>query len=341
MFLTSSTIRKRKDSGKWQVIIRQKQNGTWKQVESKTFVGNTEAKQRATKKKAEWQAKVETDYDKMTIRQLKDIFLEYKKLEVRHSTFMTIKSNINNADWFDDKTVYQVNKLEIFKRNKTESKSHIRYMRMFYNFLINDLDFKISNPFKTGKVKKESETFILSEKDYEFLLNKIKSDDVKLGVIILYHTGLRISELAGLTWDCITDDNIIINKQLYNKYDTFTETKSENSLRTIPIHSKLKIHLKTRKATQKIINIENRIFNNKSINQKITNELKRITEGTYLEGITPHDFRHTFITNLVQNKIDIITVAYLAGDKVETVIQKYVHANKKTIELSKKAIEMI
>lgn len=338
---TSYTLRERKDTGNWQAIIRQKQGNTWKQVQSKTFVKNTDAKQWAITKSSEWQKKIESNYDKMTIRQLKDIYLESKKLEVRESTFLTIRSNIDNANRFDDKTVYQISRLEILNKNKTESQSHIKYMRMFYNFLINDLDFKISNPFKTGKIKKESETFVLSKKDFEFLLKRIKHDDVKMGIIILYHTGLRISELAGLTWDCINDNNIIINKQLYDKFDTFSETKSENSVRTIPIHSKLRIHLKTWKTGQTVININNRIFNNKAIGQKITNELKRATEKTYLEGLTPHDFRHTFITNLVQNKTDIITVAYLAGDRVETILKNYVHINDKTMDLSKQAIEMI
>ena len=338
---TSYTLRERKDTGNWQAIIRQKQGNTWKQVQSKTFVKNTDAKQWAIAKSSEWQKKIESNYDKMTIRQLKDIYLESKKLEVRESTFLTIRSNIDNANRFDDKTVYQISRLEILNKNKTESQSHIKYMRMFYNFLINDLDFKISNPFKTGKIKKESETFVLSKKDFEFLLKRIKYDDVKMGIIILYHTGLRISELAGLTWDCINDNNIIINKQLYDKFDTFSETKSENSARTIPIHSKLRIHLKTWKTGQTVININNRIFNNKAIGQKITNELRRATEKTYLEGLTPHDFRHTFITNLVQNKTDIITVAYLAGDRVETILKNYVHINDKTMDLSKQAIEMI
>lgn len=338
---TSYTLRERKDTGKRQAIIRQKQGNTRKQVQSKTFVKNTDAKQWAITKSSEWQKKIESNYDKMTIRQLKDIYLESKKLEVRESTFLTIRSNIDNANRFDDKTVYQISRLEILNKNKTESQSHIKYMRMFYNFLINDLDFKISNPFKTGKIKKESETFVLSKKDFEFLLKRIKYEDVKMGIIILYHTGLRISELSGLTWDCINDNNIIINKQLYSKFDTFSETKSENSVRTIPIHSKLRIHLKTWKTGQTVIHINNRIFNNKAIGQKITNELRRATEKTYLEGLTPHDFRHTFITNLVQNKTDIITVAYLAGDRVETILKNYVHINDKTMDLSKQAIEMI
>ena len=338
---TSYTLRERKDTGNWQAIIRQKQGNTWKQVQSKTFVKNTDAKQWAINTSSEWQKKIENDYDKMTIRELKDIYLEYKKLEVRHSTFLTIKSNIDNADWFDNKTVYQVTKLEILNKNKAAPKSHIKYMRLFYNFLINDLDFKISNSFKMGKIKKESETFVLSKTDYEFIYNRISSDFMKLGINILYHTGIRVSELAGLTWDCITDNNIIINKQLYSKFDTFTETKSENSVRTIPIHSNLRKHLKNRKNQQTVIDINNKVFNTNGMGQKITKELKKATKGTYLDGVTPHDFRHTFITNLVQNKTDIITVAYLAGDRVETIIKNYVHTNKKTMDLSKQAIEMI
>ena len=338
---TSYTLRERKDTGNWQAIIRQKQGNTWKQVQSKTFVKNTDAKQWAINTSSEWQKKIENDYDKMTIRQLKDIYLEYKKLEVRHSTFLTIRSNIDNANWFDNKTVYQVTKLEILNKNKTAPKSHIKYMRLFYNFLINDLDFKISNPFKMGKIKKESETFVLSKTDYEFIVNRISSDFMRLGINILYHTGIRVSELAGLTWDCITDNNIIINKQLYSKFDTFSETKSENSVRTIPIHSNLRKHLKNWKNHQTVIDINNKVFNVNGMGQKITKELKKATKGTYLEGVTPHDFRHTFITNLVQNKTDIITVAYLAGDRVETIIKNYVHTNKKTMDLSKQAIEMI
>lgn len=75
---TSYTLRERKDTGNWQAIIRQKQGNAWKQVQSKTFVKNTDAKQWAINTSSEWQKKIENDYDKMTIRQLKDVFLEYK-----------------------------------------------------------------------------------------------------------------------------------------------------------------------------------------------------------------------------------------------------------------------
>lgn len=49
-------------------------------------------------KKAEWQKKVETDYDKMTIGQLKEIYLSVKKKEVISSTYTTVANNLENAN---------------------------------------------------------------------------------------------------------------------------------------------------------------------------------------------------------------------------------------------------
>ena len=341
MFLTSSTIRKRKDSGKWQVIIRQKQNGTWKQVESKTFTGSTEAKQWSTNKKAEWQTKVETDYDKMTIGQLKEIYLETKKKEVKHSTFITISSNIKNANWFDDETVYQITTHDIKNVCRNANYSHVKYMSIFYNFLIEELGFKIKNDFYKKKPTKESKTIILTYEDFKFIIDKCKNEDLVLAFSILYYTGIRISELNGLTWDSITNNDITISKQLYMKEPDFTSLKSENSNRTIPIHKELKTRIRKFKLSQKVVSIDKRLFKWKQLNIKLNDTLKVICQDTHLEGITCHDSRHTFITNLVQNKVDIITVAYLAGDNVKTIIDNYVHINKKTKDLSKQAVNLI
>lgn len=341
MFLTSSTIRKRKDTGKWQVIIRQKQNGTWKQVESKSFTGNTVAKQWATKKKAEWQKKVETDYDKMTIGQLKEIYLSVKKKEVLYSTYTTMANNLKNANWFDNKTVYQVSARDIKLKCRDVNYSNIKYMRIFYNFLIDELEFPIKNHFYKKQPKKESKTFIISDDDLNFILNRVRDELVYTAIIILYYTGMRISELNGLTWDCINKTSIIIDKQFYLRNNSFSDPKSENSNRTIPINYKLKRQLSRWRNYQKITTIDNRIFHLKALEQKVNTQLRKILKDTYLEGLTCHDFRHTFITKLIQNGTDPITVAYLAGDDLDTIIKKYAHVNKETKTLSHQAIQTL
>ena len=339
--LTSSTIRKRKDSGRWQAIIRQKQNGHWKQVDSETFSKKIEADQWATKKKAEWQKKVETNLDNMTIGQLKELYLSVKKNEVKESTHITMTSNLRSASRFDDRTVYEVSTHEIKNVCREANFSNVKYMSLFYNFLINELKFKISNDFHKKKPEKASKTIILSLDDLKFITNNCKDASIRFAFTLLYYTGLRASELSGLTWDNIGKNEITINKQLYPSSRQFTSTKSKNSNRIIPINQALKKEIATYRANHKVVYIDNRVFKQKIMGEKLNKILNQICKNTKLEGVTCHDFRHSFITNLIQNKVDVITVAYLAGDNVNTIIAKYIHINSKTKELSKQAVELI
>lgn len=159
--------------------------------------------------------------------------------------------------------------------------------------------------------------------------------------MILYYTGIRASELSGLTWDSLSNDEITINKQIYPKVKRFTNTKSKNSNRIIPLNKTLKSEINKYRVSEKVFNIDNRIFKQKHMGSKLNKTLNNICKDTHLEGVTCHDFRHTFITNLVQSKVDIITVANLAGDDVGTIIKNYVHKNEKTKQLSKIAVESI
>lgn len=337
---TSLTIRKRKDSDKWQAIIRQKQKDTWKQVASKTFNKKMEAQQRGNKNVAEWQRKVETDYDKMTIKELKNLYLKYQKSRIKESTYRTVLSNIKNADLFDYKTVHEIKPHEVQDFIIKAPYSHVSYMGMFFNYLMNDLSMNIKNPFKIKKPKKSTKTFVLDTNDLEKIKSLIDDKDVKLAIDILFYTGMRISELSGLTNDCITSTEIYINKQWSPKFHKFTSLKSENGERYIPIHPKIKKLIQQRKQN-KVISMDNKFFNYKQMTLKVNESFKKYLTNTEYEGLTCHDFRHTFITNLVQSNVDIITVASLAGDDVATIMKYYVHKSKKVTEITKQAINTL
>ncbi len=47
------------------------------------------------------------------------------------------------------------------------------------------------------------------------------------------------------------------------------------------------------------------------------------TQG--LEPVSTHDLRHSYVSRLIANGIDPVTVAALAGDKVETILRVYAH----------------
>lgn len=339
--LTSYTIRKRKDSGKWQAIIKQKQNQQWKQVQSNTFDKKIDATQRANIKVNEWQKKIENDYEKMTIKELKEIYLSYKKDQVKPTTFMTIKSNIKSADFFDDKLINEIKPHEVIEITRKVPDSHIKYMRLFFSYLINDLEIQTKNPFKAKKPKKKSKTFVIDETDLEKIISYQTNPTTKTIITILFYTGLRISELSGLTNDSITANELIINKQYSQKLNKFTSLKSENGQRIIPLHPIAKKAIKEYQKTKKVQNINNRLFNQKSLINTTNSNLNKSLKNTPYEGLTCHDFRHSFVSNLIQNNIDVTTVAKLAGDKVQTILQTYTHSTKKQEELSKQAINTL
>lgn len=338
---TSYTIRKRKDSGKWQAIIRQKENNTWKQVESKTFEKKIQATQWSNKRSVYWQEKIENDYDNMTIKQLKVLYLNYQKTRVKENTFITIKSNINNADWFDDRKPLEIKPHEVDEILSKACYSHIAYMGLFFNYLNDHLKLKVDNLFKAKRPKKSTKTFVINKDDLEKIKSLIPNETVKFICTFLFYTGLRISELAGLTNDCIENDKIIICKQWNCKIKKFTTLKSENGEREIPINPILKSEIKKYKKLNNIININNKLINIKYLNSSMNYNFKIYLKNTEYEGLTCHDFRHSFISNLVSNNIDVNTVAKLAGDNISTILDKYVHSTKRATELSIKAVNSL
>ena len=51
-----------------------------------------------------------------------------------------------------------------------------------------------------------------------------------------------------------------------------------------------------------------------------------------IEKVTPHTMRHTAITHLVQNGIDLLTVQHISGHKTLKMVQHYFHQNGKHID---------
>ena len=47
------------------------------------------------------------------------------------------------------------------------------------------------------------------------------------------------------------------------------------------------------------------------------------TEG--LQPISCHDLRHSAISRLIANGVDVATTAQLAGDRIETIVKVYAH----------------
>lgn len=146
-------------------------------------------------------------------------------------------------------------------------------------------------------------------------------------ILVAAFAGLRISEILGLTWDCVDFDNSTLNicKQLntpdhIEKHGLFSSTKSGMS-RTITAAQTVMLALKDQrikqaeyklKAGKGFSNPQQFVFTNDDgsyINQYSSRyEFNTILKAAGLEGFRFHDLRHTYAVNAIRAGDDIKSV---------------------------------
>lgn len=157
-------------------------------------------------------------------------------------------------------------------------------------------------------------------------------------VEILALTGCRPEEIHALTWDDIkhgkNKTQIIIRKVYSN--GVFMEGTKNKVDRIFPCNKQL-ANLINR--IPKIENEHNLVFpspKGKYITQrnfrcrfwdKITNSL--VAEGLISKRLKPYCLRHSFITRLIREGVDIATVASLSGNSPRMIMDNYLASNDK------------
>ena len=194
---------------------------------------------------------------------------------------------------------------------------------------------------KTGT----KEIYKTMEEITEFI-NKVEEEkDIrkKVAFSLLIKLGLRTCEVAGLEWkdfDFENNEVSIVRNCLYiSMFGIITkDTKSENSKRTISIPSSLVELLKEYK-TYWLVEKKNhgnlwaktdRLFvqngGNDMSNMTISSWLKEFQIKNNLKRVTSHGLRHTNITMLISNNVDIKTVSARAGHSdIQTTLNIYTH----------------
>ena len=191
-------------------------------------------------------------------------------------------------------------------------------------------------------------------KDYEvpMFLNAIKNHAYELMFYIALFTGMRESELIGLTWDCIDFEHgtIHLYRQLKRTREKggqyiFTSLKNKQA-RTFKPAQKVMDALKK----QKVIQAEQRLSSGSSwVNRNelvFTDELgmhiathtlwksfKKVVQGIGLPEVRFHDLRHTYATIALQNGIDVKTVSNTLGHATTAfTMDKYAHVTDKMMQ---------
>jgi len=222
----------------------------------------------------------------------------------------------------------------------------------------NPFSFKLSDVLLDDSVQRkaltdvEKETFLCAAK--EGLFGRRYYDEV----FLLLHTGLRVSELYGLTVCDIDFDErcISVNKQLlYNGKLYIAKPKTKSGDRVIPIVDNDVLRVLQRIVMERrhtdvewiIDGYTGFLFLNKSgvpknasVLQHAMSEMIRRYNSSHtqkLPKVTPHILRHTYCTNMIANGVDPKTVQYLMGHgDISVTMNVYSHMD---YERAKKALK--
>ncbi|WP_040328558.1 site-specific integrase [Clostridium ihumii] len=220
------------------------------------------------------------------------------------------------------------------------------------------------NPMKYIKLPKDNkpkseDLKIISINDFNTIINRFpQGSSFYIPLQIAFHTGMRASEVCGLTWDCIDFENktIHVEKILLSKKNgvyEFGSPKTKSSNRFISIGDTLILILKNHNAWQK----ENKLkYDEYYINSNFvctkengetvtTNSLKYLSRVVNYElniNFNFHSLRHTHATMLLEAGANIKDIQVRLGhSKLSTTMDIYSHVTKKMKEDSVNIFESL
>lgn len=353
---------RQKDKG-WQYIISRKENGKWRQVKSKQgFKTKKDAKPMAEEmlkslKKEDLNKKdiVNIDYNSITLANLFDAFIEHNKLYREPKTILTYRNSKSAFKELLDTKVVDIKKIHVQKvidsltsneLKRSTIELHLSKFKLALEYYRDNYDNNYVLPVKNLTLPKKvtEEKISLTKTELDHLLNNVKEHEnilYYITALIAGYCGLRISEILGLTWDDISEEEMTLNINKQWKTDkkgneNFGTLKSKNSYRKVPLPIKVLNELKQYRKNG-ITDINKKIIatNIKSFNVRINEILNKYT------NVSIHELRHTYATLLISNDIDFKTAAKFLGHDVKETIATYSHVNDDMIKNASSKIKKI
>tara|TARA_R110000868_G_scaffold45958_3_gene152180 strand:+ start:1601 stop:2497 length:897 start_codon:yes stop_codon:yes gene_type:complete len=206
-------------------------------------------------------------------------------------------------------------------------------LKSFFNYLVFE-DYRKDNPLELIESPKIGRKLpdTLSEEEINKLIGAIdlsKPEGERNRAILetLYGCGLRVSELVDLQ---ISD--------LYFEEDFIKVTGKGDKQRFVPISeinkkyiniykNEKRVHLKIQKGHDDILFLNRR--GKQLTRAMIFTIIKQLAEKIELKKIiSPHTFRHSFATHLLQNGADLRAIQQMLGHESITTTEVYMHVDR-------------
>ena len=236
--------------------------------------------------------------------------------------------------------------MELHKKYKQKTiKRKIASVKAYYNYL-EDCEIIDDSPFRKIKVRfKEAMILprIIPREEIERLLNHMYSREDSnsekvykywlrdIAVIeTLFATGARVYEISNIKIDCVNLNTGLIKimgKGGKERYIQVASAEILDILRTYYEHNSETI----KRSGFFFVNSRGKRYTEQSIRMMI----KKHTKLAGIErNITPHMFRHSFATYLIEEGVDVSCVQQILGHSSIKTTQIYIHiASKKQAEI--------
>ena len=253
--------------------------------------------------------------------------------------------------WLDDTSCLKVNFAKVrdylyfiqkFNYKKTTLARKIASIRTFYKYLYRErlVDTNPTTNLSAPKRPKSLPKFLTTE-EVEKIITGIKIDTPagyrnRTILELLWATGMRISELSGLNFGDLNLEN--------NEITVFGKGAKE---RIVLISDKAKEYLENYINTARplvakgfplepITDSTPVFINNTGYrlqNKTVRNVINSVVESIELpKHVTPHMFRHSFATHLIENGADLRVVQELLGHASISNTQIYTHVSTKHLQ---------
>lgn len=224
-----------------------------------------------------------------------------------------------------DEVQSYINYLESLDRSAATIEKTFATISVFARYL--EKSVIVHNIERKEKEKNMIPPETLNQSERDMLLKEVKRDGNLRNIAIVYtllHTGIRISELCSLNRSDIDFKS--------EKGRIFIRNTDQSVRRVIPLSRDLRIHLERYIDS---LNSEIVPLFVSSVNKRMTNRAVQYMLKKY--NVNPHKLRHTFCNQLVENGIDLATVAELAGHSDINVTKRYVRST--SLEAVEEAID--
>jgi integrase len=267
-----------------------------------------------------------------------EFLISLKRTTQRHQR--DVKRCLN--EFIEEFKIESIGDIHLNQIEKLKSTSHlgllalkrkITHIKHFSKYLAK-MSYLDSNPllYATPPKGKLKEKRALEDYEVTLLLEALQkfAPSIYLPMYVICFSGLRKNECLTLEWDENIDfnRNVIIVKDkphiLVENEPFYCKWGSE---RIVPLADSVLNLLKRLKEQSK----SNWVFPNKN-GDRISNNINRAFNNARKksglnrpEEITPHTLRHTWISQLLRQGVDLKSVSSMAGHKNLTTTQRYAH----------------